>query len=96
MRAEKTSPRSGTRISGSWYYFDENGYITTGWRQISGKWYYLESDGKMATGWKQLGGKWYYLDADGSMATGWRPDESGPVVLSESGRINGVVDSDQW
>ena len=65
------------RISGSWYYFDENGYMTTGWRQISGKWYYLESDGKMATGWKQLGGKWYYLDADGSMATGWRQTNPG-------------------
>ena len=65
------------RILGTWYYFDENGYMATGWRKVNDRWYYLESDGKMATGWKQLGGKWYYLDADGSMATGWRQTNPG-------------------
>ena len=24
-----------------WYYFDEQGYMVTGWRLIDGKWYYL-------------------------------------------------------
>ena len=74
------------RISGSWYYFDENGYMTTGWRQISGKWYYLERDGSMATGWRQTNpGQWYYLNPDGSMAlstviNGYKLDASGVWV----------------
>ena len=25
----------------SWYYFDEQGYMTTGWKLINGKWYYM-------------------------------------------------------
>ena len=25
----------------SWYYFDEQGYMATGWRLINGKWYYM-------------------------------------------------------
>lgn len=34
--------------SHTWYYFDSNGYMKTGWIQSGGKWYYLNSDGKMA------------------------------------------------
>ena len=65
------------RILGTWYYFDENGYMVTGWRMVNNKWYYLGSDGKMVTGWKQIGGVWYYMDADGAMATGWRQTAPG-------------------
>ncbi len=32
-----------------WYYFDQNGYMLTGWQQIDGKWYYLDSSGKLLT-----------------------------------------------
>ena len=60
-----------------WYYFDENGYMVTGWRMVNNKWYYLGNDGKMVTGWKQIGGVWYYMDADGAMATGWRQTAPG-------------------
>lgn len=51
-----------------WYYFDEQGYMLTGWRNINDKWYYLfeKTGGKavkgaMAKGWIQIDGKWYYL-----------------------------------
>ena len=27
-----------------WYYFDDNGYMLTGWQYIGEKWYYLEPD----------------------------------------------------
>jgi len=34
----------------SWYYFDEQGYMTTGWKLINGKWYYMyESTQKQHT-----------------------------------------------
>ena len=65
------------RILGTWYYFDENGYMVTGWRMVNNKWYYLGNDGKMVIGWKQVGGVWYYMDADGAMATGWRQTAPG-------------------
>ena len=56
------------QISGSWYYFDANGCMKTGWVQDKGRnsgctsgWWYFDSNGKMATGWRQIGSKWYYM-----------------------------------
>ena len=60
-------------INNSWYFFDSQGYMFTGWLNISGSWYYLNTDegsnnGKMVTGWRAVSGKWYYLSTatDGS------------------------------
>ena len=60
-------------INNSWYFFDSQGYMFTGWLNISGSWYYLNTDegsnnGKMVTGWRAVLGKWYYLSTatDGS------------------------------
>lgn len=36
-------------INGSWYYFDNNGYMKTGWLQDGANWYYLNPNGSMAT-----------------------------------------------
>ncbi|WP_349666733.1 hypothetical protein [Lacrimispora sp.] len=49
-----------------WYFFDENGYMVTGWFEYKGSVYYLNpvSDGKkgsMYTGWNMIDGKWYYF-----------------------------------
>ena len=64
----------------AWYFFDEAGYMKTGWLNHSGNWYFLStvSDGSlgaMKTGWFQdtRDGNWYYLDAvSGEMKTGWQ------------------------
>lgn len=60
-------------VNNSWYFFDSQGYMFTGWLNISGSWYYLNTDegsnnGKMVTGWRSVSGKWYYLSTatDGS------------------------------
>ncbi|MBR5267815.1 MAG: hypothetical protein IKU20_06465 [Lachnospiraceae bacterium] len=50
----------------SWYYFDANGYMTTGWVLYNGNWYYLHptadgTQGYMYTGWNQINGIWYYF-----------------------------------
>lgn len=68
--------------SSQWYYFDENGQMTTGWVLSNGKWYYLhpESDGTqgyMHTGWNQINGQWFYMnpvegDTTGAVLTGWQ------------------------
>lgn len=57
--------------SGTWYYFNEEGVMQTGWEYIDGSWYYLRSNGVMATGWEEVDGKWYYLKLKGMMAIGW-------------------------
>lgn len=64
----------------AWYFFDEAGYMKTGWLNRNGKWYFLStvSDGSlgaMKTGWLQdaVDGNWYYLDSvSGEMKTGWQ------------------------
>ena len=57
-------------MNGSWYYFDADGYMHTGWLEWNGHWYYLESKigstcGTMVTGTKDINGVTYSFAADG-------------------------------
>ena len=50
-----------------WYYFNQEGYMHTGWLTLAGDTYYLQelSDGnrgRMLTGWQEIDGKWYYFN----------------------------------
>lgn len=58
-------------IDGSWYYFDAEGFRSTGWFAVEGKRYYCDGEGKMLTGWIQVDGIWYYLKNSGESVTGW-------------------------
>lgn len=60
----------------SWYFFDQKGYIITGWFQHENVIYYLNPDtgsnkGRMMTGWQEINGKWYYFHdkSDGKMGS---------------------------
>lgn len=69
-----------------WFYFDEFGYMKTGWfTDTDGKVYYLNpekdaTEGSMITGWKLINDKWYYFNTvsdgtKGAMFSGRRtPD----------------------
>lgn len=51
----------------NWYYFDEAGYMVTGWKHDGENTYYLHtvSDGtrgRMYTGWNQINSVWYYFN----------------------------------
>lgn len=52
----------------SWYHFDQNGYMQSGWYyDTDGNWYYMNpvsdgTKGKMYTGWHQIDGNWYYFN----------------------------------
>ena len=61
------------KIDGTWYYFDENGYMLSDkWKKRpDGTWYYFDKSGEMATDWNKIDGKWYYFSRDGAMVTGW-------------------------
>ena len=52
------------KIDGETYYFDEQGFMQTGWVEFDEGWRYFAADGKMATGWLQIGNAWYYLDPE--------------------------------
>ena len=66
--------------SNAWFFFDESGYMKTGWHLSNGKWYFLStvSDGTlgaMKTGWylDPTSHYWYYFNPkDGAMLSGWQ------------------------
>ena len=70
-----------------WYYFDEKGWMVTGWLDWNNKKYYLQPKtsktgthyGYMVTGNQKIDGKWYKFRGgdDGSMYIGWYLAESG-------------------
>ena len=33
--------------NGAWFYYDQDGNVTTGWKQIKNVWYNFEEDGTM-------------------------------------------------
>ena len=61
------------KIDGTWYYFDESGYMLADkWKKRpDGAWYYFDKSGEMATDWNKIAEKWYYFDKDGAMVKGW-------------------------
>lgn len=62
-------------IGDHWYYFDEAGWMVTGWLDWEGNRYYLQPKtsttgndyGYMVTGGKTIKGKRYFFDSDGAM-----------------------------
>ena len=49
---------------GATYFFNEQGFMQTGWVEFAEGWRYFAEDGKMVTGWLQIGNAWYYLDPE--------------------------------
>ena len=65
--ADGTYPKSEFRnIDGVDYYFNDAGYMVTGWQQINGSWYFFEDSGAMK---KNAWEGDYWLKEDGVMAT---------------------------
>lgn len=55
------------KISGSWYYFNNDGTMRTGWLLDNMKYYYFDkSTGKMLTGTQKIDGKTYNFGSSGS------------------------------
>lgn len=74
VRSDGSYPKEQfEKIDGTWYYFDENGYmLSEKWKKRpDGTWYYFDKSGEMATDWNKINGKWYYFSRDGAMVTGW-------------------------
>ena len=73
---------SWSLIQNTWYCFDAEGYMRTGWyfETKDQHWYYLLPSGAMATGWRNIDGKWYFLNDITRGNTGWTRQESAWTV----------------
>ena len=91
--ADNSYPKSTWKQIGSvWYYFNAEGYMTTGWIELGGNWYFMEAQnaaalGSMRTGWIVWNGKWYYLSESGAMMVNTRV---GNYLLGADGTWDGV------
>ena len=73
----------------AWYYFDETGYLKSGWfTDADGQVYYLSEQhdgtfGRMAAGWNKVGGAWQFFNDDPAKGTygAWVKDEPAPDTL---------------
>ncbi|MGI6007843.1 MAG: SGNH/GDSL hydrolase family protein [Ruminococcus sp.] len=65
-------------INGKYFYFDQEGFLATGWQTVENEVYYLKktgepgSIGQMFTGLQTIGGKTFYFASDGALRTGWQ------------------------
>lgn len=87
-------------INGRNYYFDQRGYMKSGWHWDGSNWYYLggANDGAMKTGWQKVNGKWYFMNSDGKMAVGWKTIGGKKYFLESSGAMHSgwLWDGSNW
>jgi len=76
----------------SWYYFDEAGYMVTGWVTWKGRSYYLNpvsdgTKGRMVCGWSFIDGNWYYFNeaSDGPQGALIRDAMIGEYYVNKDG-----------
>lgn len=81
--------RGWEKIDGSYYLFDNSGWMLTGWQSVNGSWYYMNSSGKMVTDWNVIDFNWYYFYNSGAMASNTWIDN----YYLES---NGAMATDKW
>lgn len=86
---------SGDQHKASWYLFDKDGFMVTGWHtDVDGNTYYLKTipdgtQGEMLIGWQYVEGAWYYLNpasdgTRGKLITGTVID--GQYAVNEKGQ----------
>lgn len=64
----------------SWFLFDGDGRMLTGWQNVNGSWYYLDpASGAMQVGWIVVDDNSYFMKQSGAMA-------SNAAVLSQEGQ----------
>lgn len=91
------------KINGSWYAFNADGYLATGWvydYNLNG-WYYVSENSGMVSGWKNetQDGFTYYLNTDGSLVHGWKQIDGKWYYFNEL--VNGATwiydaEKDAW
>ena len=70
QNADGSYPKGGwwqDPANGTWYFFDEQGYMQTGWIDWNGNRYYCTAGGAMAVGEYTIDGAQYRFDATGAL-----------------------------
>ncbi|OOM16510.1 cadherin-like beta sandwich domain-containing protein [Clostridium saccharobutylicum] len=82
----------------NYFYFNERGYMHTGWLLDDGNYYYLDNYGAMQRGWLKYNNKWYYLNNNGAMETDWLKYDDKWYLFDNSGEMKTgwVVDDNKW
>lgn len=83
------------KVGDKWYYFNELGWMLTGWVHASWEgsekywWHFGETGALESDDWLEYNGNWYLLASDGHMATGWVDDKDRGkyYYLDETGRM---------
>ena len=81
------------KVGDKWYYFNESGWMLTGWVFTSWGgsdkyWWYFGDDGALQFDkWLEYNNGWYMLMSDGRMATGWQERDGNRYYLDETGRM---------
>ena len=76
---------SWKKVSGNWYYYDEDGIPSLGKKIINGTTYFFNKEGVMQTGWKLMDKNWYYYSSSGAMKIGWVKDNEKWYYLDKEG-----------
>ena len=93
---EGTTVTTGWKeIDGSWYWFDDLGYMVTGWKEIDSSWYYFTEKGPVATGSMTIDGMKYDFDdngvlqdkPEGAALTGWQEKDGAWYYYKEDGTL---------
>lgn len=78
-----------TKIGENFYYFDEDGYMLTGWQgKGKDKRYYDPESGIMAIGWTNISGDKYYFDKEGKPLSGTKVLDGKLSFFSNNGKLN--------
>lgn len=86
LRKDGTYPKNGRdTVNGSDYYFNNYGYMITGWILDGSTWYYANASGNLLQGWNRINGDDYYFYGDYKMAAdtfvdGWKIYSNGKCV----------------
>ena len=82
----------------NYFYFNERGYMHTGWLLYEGNYYYLDNYGAMQRGWLKYNNNWYYLNNNGAMETGWLKYDDKWYFFDNSGEMKTgwIVDDNKW
>lgn len=72
-----------------WYYFDTNGYRTTGWKKLDRTWYYFNDAGIMVRDvwWAHIDSEFYCFSESGAMQTGWKKQDGRWYYFRPSGEM---------
>lgn len=83
----------GRRIRDAWYYYDQNGFCSIGWKLINGKWYHFTDDtssdcvGIMSCEEETDDG--YLVGKDGALITtaGWYKIHNTQYYVNSNGKV---------